>query len=93
METPATDKVRLVIQFLKTKDVLPVEIHRQFVEVCGEGKMNEGCVRKWYWLCKEGTTTRNRVPHPPPPSYARFTRTVQVENFRASSLQSRPCAK
>ena len=62
MENPATDEVRLVIQFLKTKDVLPVEIHRQITEVCVEGKMNERYVRKWYWLCKESTTTRNRVP-------------------------------
>jgi elongation factor P hydroxylase len=61
MENPATDEVRLVIQFLKTKDFRPVEIHRQIAEVCVEGKMNGEYVRKWYWLCKEGTTTRNRV--------------------------------
>jgi hypothetical protein len=53
MENPATDEVSLVIQFLKTKDFCPVEIHRQIVEVCVEGKMNEGYVRKWYWLCKK----------------------------------------
>jgi hypothetical protein len=53
MENPATDEVRLVIQFLKTKDFRPVEIHRKIVEVC---------VRKWYLLCEEGTATRNRVP-------------------------------
>jgi hypothetical protein len=61
MENPATDEVRLVIQFLKTKNVRPLENQGQIVEMRVEGKMNEGYVRKWYWLCKEGTTTRNRV--------------------------------
>jgi hypothetical protein len=34
----------------------PAEIHRQNVEECVEVAVNEGKVRKWCWVCKEGTT-------------------------------------
>jgi hypothetical protein len=45
-----------VIQFLNAKNVCPVEIQRQMVEVYGEGAVNEGNVKKWCWLLKEGRT-------------------------------------
>jgi hypothetical protein len=89
IENPATDEVCLVIQFLKTKDVRAVEIHRQNVE----GKMNEGYVRKWYWLCKKGRQRATACRNARVGDYTRITRTVQVENVRASPLQSQPCAK
>jgi hypothetical protein len=34
----------------------PVEMHRQIVEVNGEGAADEGHVKKWCWLFKEGRT-------------------------------------
>jgi len=42
MENPATDEVRSLIQLLKTKDVRPVEIHRQIFQLRVEGKMTKG---------------------------------------------------
>jgi hypothetical protein len=36
-----------MIQFLDAKNVCPAEIHRQVVEVCGEGAGNEENIRKW----------------------------------------------
>jgi len=39
-----------VKEFLKVKNVCYVEIHRQIVEMYGEGTKNEGNVRKWCWL-------------------------------------------
>ena len=45
-----------MIQFLNAKNVFPVEIQWQKVEVYGEGAVNEGNVRKWCWLFKEGRT-------------------------------------
>lgn len=43
-----------MIRFLKAKNVRPVKIHWQIVEVYGEGAVNEGNVRKWCRLFKEG---------------------------------------
>jgi hypothetical protein len=45
-----------VIRFLNAKNVQLVEIHRQIVEVYGEGIMNEGNVRKWCRLFNKGRT-------------------------------------
>jgi hypothetical protein len=56
IENPATCEVRLVIRFLNAKNVCLTEIHRQIVEVYGEGTMNEGSMRKWCQLFNEGRT-------------------------------------
>jgi hypothetical protein len=45
--TPTDCEVRLVIQFLNTKNIPPPKIHRQLVDVYGEGVMNKGDVHKW----------------------------------------------
>jgi hypothetical protein len=39
---PADCEVRSVIRFLNAQNIRPAEIHRQRVEVYGEGVMNEG---------------------------------------------------
>jgi hypothetical protein len=54
IENHNTCEVWSVIRFLNAKNFRPVEIHRQIVEVCGEGAMNEGNVRKWCPLFNEG---------------------------------------
>jgi hypothetical protein len=41
-----TIPVDSVIRFLNAKTILPAEIHHRLVEVCEEGAMNEGNVRK-----------------------------------------------
>jgi hypothetical protein len=57
IENPATNEVRSVVRFLNAESVSPAaEIHRQIVEVHGEGAINEGSVRKWCRLFKEGRT-------------------------------------
>ena len=48
--------MRSVIRFLNTKNVRLTEIRRRAVEVCCEGAMNRGNVRKWCRLFKEGRT-------------------------------------
>jgi len=48
--------VRSIMRFLNTKNVRLAEIWRRIVEVCGEGAMNGGNVRKWCRLFKEGRT-------------------------------------
>jgi hypothetical protein len=45
-----------VIQLLKAKNVHLAEIHGQIDEVYGEGAMNNGNVRKWLQLFKDGWT-------------------------------------
>jgi hypothetical protein len=44
----------LIIRFLSTKNIFPIEIHRQPVKEHGEGVMNEANVRKWCNLMGEG---------------------------------------
>ncbi|GFV84386.1 HTH_48 domain-containing protein [Trichonephila clavipes] len=44
---PLDSEVRSAIHFLNTRKVKPVEIHRQFFEVCGENVMSDGNVRRW----------------------------------------------
>ncbi|XP_023228114.1 putative uncharacterized protein FLJ37770 [Centruroides sculpturatus] len=44
---PADCEVHSVIRFLNAKNVKPVEIHRQLVEIYGENVMSDGMVRKW----------------------------------------------
>jgi hypothetical protein len=45
-----------VIGFLIVENIQLVEIHCQIVEVYVEGTMNQGNVRKWCRLFKEGRT-------------------------------------
>jgi hypothetical protein len=57
IENLATNEVRSVVRFVNAESVRPAaEIHRQIVEVHGEGAIKEGSVRKWYRLFKEGKT-------------------------------------
>jgi hypothetical protein len=42
------------MRFLKVETVRPAEIHRKIVEVCGEGAVGEGNVRKLCRLVEEG---------------------------------------
>jgi hypothetical protein len=56
IENPATCEVWSVMQFLNTKNVRLAEIWGRIVEVCGEGAMKSGNVRKWCRLFKEGRT-------------------------------------
>ena len=68
-----------VIQFLNAKYVCPLEIQRQIVEVYGEGAVNEGNVRKC--CCSKKAGLRCMMIEV-------GARTVEVENFQASSVQS-----
>jgi hypothetical protein len=90
VESPATCVVCSVIWFLNVKNVRPAEIHRQIVEGYGEGAMNEGSVSKWYQLFKAGWIVPDGTS---PPVHIHITRTVQVKNFWASSIQSWTCTK
>jgi hypothetical protein len=74
--------VRSVIRVLTKKNIHPTKIHRQVVEVYGEGATNEGGVRKWFRLFKERRTMRGAAARRR--RYTLVTRTVQEENFRAS---------
>jgi hypothetical protein len=56
IEKPVTRKVRSVIRFLNAKNFLQAEIHRNFVEVYGDGALNEGNMRKWCRLFEEDRT-------------------------------------
>ena len=47
-----------MIRFLKAENFRPTGIYKQIVEAYGEGALNEGDVRKWCRLFKEG---RNNV--------------------------------
>ncbi|XP_023214449.1 putative uncharacterized protein FLJ37770 [Centruroides sculpturatus] len=40
-------EVHSVIRFLNAKNVMPVEIHHQLVEIYGENVMSDGMIRKW----------------------------------------------
>jgi hypothetical protein len=70
IQNHATCEVRLTIRFLKAKSVHPAEIYRQIVQVCGEGAVNKGNVRKWWRLFTESTTMRDRTA---PPRHAHYS--------------------
>jgi hypothetical protein len=57
-ENPATCEMWLVTRFLvvNAKNVFLAEIHGYIVKICSEGAVNEGIVRKWCWLFREGRT-------------------------------------
>ena len=57
-ENPATCEMWLVTWFLlvNAKNVFLAEIHGNIVKMCSEGAVNEGIVRKWCWLFREGRT-------------------------------------
>jgi hypothetical protein len=46
-------EVQSVIRFLNAKNVFLLEIHRQIVEVHGEGELNEGNLGKCCQLLKQ----------------------------------------
>jgi histone-lysine N-methyltransferase SETMAR len=58
LETWSREEVRGVIRFLWAKHVCPVEIHRQLMEVCGDGVMSVQHVRKW---CGEFENSRTNI--------------------------------
>jgi hypothetical protein len=64
IENSATHEVRSVIRFVNAKNVRLTEIHRQMLEVHGEGAMNEWNVRKWCRLFRDIT---------PPPVHAHYS--------------------
>jgi len=53
---PTTYEVGSVMMMLSTNNVHLAEVHRHIDEVCGEGAINEGSMRKWCRLVKEGRT-------------------------------------
>jgi hypothetical protein len=56
LETWACKEVCSVIRFLWAKHVSPVEIHRQLIEVYGDGVMSVQHVREWCREFKNGRT-------------------------------------
>jgi hypothetical protein len=51
-ETWSCKEVRSVIRFLWVTHVSPIEIHRQLIEVYGNGIMGAQHVRKWFRVRK-----------------------------------------
>jgi hypothetical protein len=54
INNPANWEVRSMIRFLNAKNIRSAKVHRQLVEVHGEGVMNEGNVQKWCRLFNGG---------------------------------------
>jgi hypothetical protein len=73
--------LRSVIRVLTEKNNHLAEIHRQIVEVYGEGATNEGDLRKLCRLFKECRTMRGAAARSR--QYTLIIRTVQEEHFRA----------
>ncbi|GBO21973.1 hypothetical protein AVEN_72223-1 [Araneus ventricosus] len=48
--------MRSVIRFLNAKNIKPVEILRQLVEIYGETAITDGMVRKWVRHFNDGCT-------------------------------------
>jgi hypothetical protein len=76
IENPATCEVLSVIRFLNPRNVHLAEIHRQIVEVYGEGVMNEGNVRKWW-------------QHTEAPKLKRIKQTLSAQKIMATVLWDR----
>ena len=53
-DRPATCEVPPEIRFLNAENFRPAEIYKQVVEAYGECALNEGNMRKWCRLFKEG---------------------------------------
>jgi len=54
IEGAADCEIRSVNGFLKTRNVLPSEIHHQICQVYGDNGMSDGMVRKWVRIFNEG---------------------------------------
>ena len=54
IEGVADCEIRSVIRFLKTRNVLPSDIHHQICQVYGDNAMSDGMVRKWVRMFNEG---------------------------------------
>ena len=68
-KSPAIREIWLVIGFLNSRNFRLAEICRQTFEVYRVGAVNEGNLRKWCRLFKEGRTTRD---HTPPSLHAHY---------------------
>jgi len=54
IEGAADCEIRSVIRCLKTRNVLPSEIHHQICQMYGDNAKSEGMVRKWVRMFNEG---------------------------------------
>jgi hypothetical protein len=54
INNPASCEIHTVIGFLHTKNMSSVEIHHKFCPVYCQNVMNEGIVRQWYKMFKDG---------------------------------------
>jgi hypothetical protein len=54
--SPATCEIRAVIHILHTENMSAAEIHRELCMVYSQNLMNEGTVRQWCRMFKEGRT-------------------------------------
>ena len=48
------NEIRSVICFLNARNVLPIEIRHQICQVYGDNAMNDGMIREWVRMFKEG---------------------------------------
>ena len=58
IENRADCEIRAVIRFLQAKNIQPADIHRQVCEICGEGAMSDGMLRRW---CRQFESGRDKV--------------------------------
>jgi hypothetical protein len=56
IDNPDSCKIRAVIHFLHAKNVSDAEIHHELCMVYGQNVMNEGTVRQWCRIFKDGRT-------------------------------------
>ena len=59
IEGAADCEIRSVIRFLKTRNVLPSDIHHQICQVYGDNAMSDGTVGKWVRMFNEGREDAN----------------------------------
>lgn len=86
LKNPATYEEHLVIRFSNKTNVCLVLIHVQIVELCGEGAINKGNLRKWCHLFKESSTM---CSHTSPLIHAHYW-TVQPGKFSSVLLHTVP---
>jgi hypothetical protein len=58
IDNSASCEIRTLIRFLRTKIMSAREIHRELCAVYGQNLMNEGIVRQWCRMFKDGRANK-----------------------------------
>jgi hypothetical protein len=63
IDNPTSCEIRSVIRFLHSKNMSAAEIHCELCAVYGQNVVNEGTIRQWYRMFRDGQTNVRNEEH------------------------------